>query len=237
MQDGLTEADAVEWITRANRRWADGHPLFAIVDPDDGRLLGQVGLNVNARHGSAEGHYWVNASDRQRGVALRALGLVADWGFSTGIERLFVVIHPENVASNRLAERMGFTREGILRSHEPVKGERPDLVSWSLLPGDPRPWHRPDASVPVGATPRQDGSVPIAARRLWSARTRRSGRAPADSYNGGWHGLGPPGRPSRAENEGGTAGRRARPARRRGRHPCRMGTMAENRSPRSVPGA
>ena len=143
MQDGLTEADAVEWIHRCNERWTDGHPRFAIVHPkDDGRLLGQVGLNVNARHVSAEGHYWVTASNRQRGVASRALGLVADWGFSNGIERLFLLIHPENVASNRLAERMGFTREGVLRSYMPVKDQRPDLVSWSLLSGDQRRWHR-----------------------------------------------------------------------------------------------
>lgn len=141
MQEGFTQAEAVQWIDRANERWSDGHPLFAIVDPDDDRLLGEVGLNVNARHISAEGHYWVTASDRQRRVASRALGLVADWGFSNGIERLFLVIHPENVASNRLAESMGFTREGILRSYEPIKGERPDMVSWSLLPGDARPWH------------------------------------------------------------------------------------------------
>ena len=141
MKDGLTEAEAAEWILRANSRWADGHPLFAIVDRDD-RLLGEVGLNVNARHVSAEGHYWVTASERRRGVARRALGLVADWGFSNGIQRLFLVIHPENLASNRLAETMGFTREGVLRSYEPVKNQRPDLVSWSLLPDDPRPWHR-----------------------------------------------------------------------------------------------
>lgn len=142
MQDGLTEAGAVEWINRSNERWADGYPRFAIVHPEHGRLLGQVGLNVNERHVSAEGHYWVKASDRQRGVASRALGMVADWGFSNGIERLFLVIHPENVASNRLAESMGFIREGVLRSYEPIKGRRPDLVSWSLLPADPRPWHQ-----------------------------------------------------------------------------------------------
>jgi [ribosomal protein S5]-alanine N-acetyltransferase len=140
MQDGLSEAEAVEWIDRSNQRWPDGYPRFAIVDADDDRLLGQVGLNVNVRHVSAEGHYWVTAPNRQRGVASCALGLVADWGFAKGIQRLFLVIHPENDASNRLAERMGFTREGVLRSYEPVKGQRPDLVSWSLLPADPRPW-------------------------------------------------------------------------------------------------
>ena len=48
----------------------------------------------------------------------------------------------ENTPSNRLAERLGFSREGVLRSYEPFKGHRPDLASWSLLPHDPRPWHR-----------------------------------------------------------------------------------------------
>ena len=141
MEDDLTEAGAVEWINEATEWWSRGQPRFAIVDPDDDRLLGQVGLGVNSRHLSAEGYYWVVPSERGRGVAFAALGLVADWGFSKGIERLFLLVHPENIASNRLAERMGFVREGVLRSYEPVKDSRPDLVSWSLLPDDPRPWH------------------------------------------------------------------------------------------------
>jgi RimJ/RimL family protein N-acetyltransferase len=89
---------------------------------------------------SAEAHYWVVASERGRGVASRALSFLIDWGFSKAIERVFLVIHPENKASNRLAASLGFTREGLLRSYEPIKGDRPDLVSWSLLPSDPRPW-------------------------------------------------------------------------------------------------
>jgi RimJ/RimL family protein N-acetyltransferase len=90
---------------------------------------------------SAEGYYWVVPSERGRGVASQGLGLVTDWGFSKGIERLFLLIHPENRASNRLVAKMGFVREGILRAYEPVKDQRPDLVSWSLLPNDQRLWH------------------------------------------------------------------------------------------------
>lgn len=141
MPDGLTESGAVEWIKRATEWWPKGHPRFAIVDADDDHLLGQVGLAVNLQQLSAEGYYWVVATERGRGVASRALGLVADWGFAKGIERLFLLIHPENEASNRLAAKMGFVREGILRSYELVKDKRTDLVSWSLLPHDPRRWH------------------------------------------------------------------------------------------------
>jgi len=140
MKDGLTEAEAGEWIETGNERWPKGHLRFAVVDAHDDHLLGQVGLNFNPRHVSAEAHYWVAASERGRGVASRALSLLIDWGLSKGIERVFLVIHPENNPSNRLAARLGFIREGVLRSYEPIKGDRPDLVSWSLLPSDPRPW-------------------------------------------------------------------------------------------------
>ena len=140
MKDGLTEAEAAEWIVTGNERWSNGHPRFAFVGADDDRLLGQVGLNFNPRHLSAEAYYWVAPTERGRGVASKALSLVIDWGFSKGIERIFLVIYPENGASNRVALKLGFTREGILRSYEPIKGRRPDLVSWSRLPDDPRPW-------------------------------------------------------------------------------------------------
>ena len=64
MKDGLTEGEAGEWIDIGNERWPMGHPRFAVVDAQDDHLLGQVGLNFNPRHVSAEAHYWV--------VALRA---------------------------------------------------------------------------------------------------------------------------------------------------------------------
>jgi RimJ/RimL family protein N-acetyltransferase len=45
---------------------------------------------------------------------------------------------PDNDASQRVAERCGFTREGVLRSHTPFKGGRRDTVLFSLLPGELR---------------------------------------------------------------------------------------------------
>lgn len=140
MKEGLTQDEAVQWIERSNDRWPAGHPRFAIEDVTDGRLLGQVGAGVDARLGSAEGYYWVTPGARGRGVAATALALLADWLFANGIERLYLLIHPVNEASNRVAARCGFTREGVLRAYEPFKGARPDLVSWSLLPQDPKPW-------------------------------------------------------------------------------------------------
>jgi RimJ/RimL family protein N-acetyltransferase len=65
--------------------------------------------------------------------------LLARWAFADlGIERLQLTCGPDNGASQRVTERAGFTREGVLRSHLPFKGQRRDTVVFSLLPGELR---------------------------------------------------------------------------------------------------
>jgi ribosomal-protein-alanine N-acetyltransferase len=140
MKQGLTEKEARDWIERANTMWTDGHPRFAIVDAEGDRLLGQIGMAVVEQYQSAEAYYWVTADERRQGVASTALGLLADWAFEHDIERLYLLVDPENEDSHRVAAQSRFTREGQLRAFERVKGLRRDLVSWSLLPDDPRPW-------------------------------------------------------------------------------------------------
>jgi RimJ/RimL family protein N-acetyltransferase len=81
----------------------------------------------------------VAGPERGRGVASAAVGVICDWAFANGLERLHLVVHPDNEASHRVAQRCGFTREGTLRGYERFKGSRPDVVSWSLLSSDPRP--------------------------------------------------------------------------------------------------
>ena len=54
------------------------------------------------------------------------------------LARLELTCGPDNLASQRVAERCGFTREGVLRSHVPFKGARRDSVVFSLLPGELR---------------------------------------------------------------------------------------------------
>lgn len=47
--------------------------------------------------------------------------------------RVQLLTHPENAASQRVAERSGFLQEGVLRAWEPFKGEQPDVQMWSRL--------------------------------------------------------------------------------------------------------
>ena len=64
--------------------------------------------------------------------------LIARWAFNElGVQRLELTTAPENVASQRVAERAGFTREGVLRGLVATKSNgRRDSVMFSLLPAD-----------------------------------------------------------------------------------------------------
>jgi RimJ/RimL family protein N-acetyltransferase len=53
--------------------------------------------------------------------------------------RAHLITHLDNLASQRVAERCGYQREGVLRAWEPIKADQPDVVIWSRLASDPAP--------------------------------------------------------------------------------------------------
>jgi RimJ/RimL family protein N-acetyltransferase len=109
---------------------------FAILDRGGEELLGGIGVRAGDE-GVAELGYWVKAGARGRGVATRAVVLVARFAFDElGAARVQLVTEPDNVASQRVAEKAGFIREGTLRSFLSFKGRRRDAVMFSLLPGE-----------------------------------------------------------------------------------------------------
>ena len=87
---------------------------------------------------AAETSYFLRASVRGRGLATRAVLLAADWGFrERGLARVFLRVNPENASSVALAERAGFTYEGIERSSAASPdGRRFDSRVYSLLPAE-----------------------------------------------------------------------------------------------------
>jgi RimJ/RimL family protein N-acetyltransferase len=112
-----------------------GTQQFAIVQ--DGRVVGSIGMGVNNSHTGHIG-YWCAREARGRGVTTRALRLLCKHGLEDlRLERLELITDPDNLASRRVAEKVGFKCEGVLRSHllHP-DGRRRDSVMFSLLPGE-----------------------------------------------------------------------------------------------------
>jgi RimJ/RimL family protein N-acetyltransferase len=92
---------------------------------------------ASARQG--EIGYGVGPAARGRGVATRTLRIVTDRGFDElGLERIELWIDVTNPASEVVAERAGYRREGVLRSYWFKEDLRRDLGVWSRLRGDRR---------------------------------------------------------------------------------------------------
>jgi RimJ/RimL family protein N-acetyltransferase len=139
-----TRRDARAYIATARRGWKDGSLwTFAVTDAETADVLGSCGVGWQDRPNAvAEIGYWVRSGDRGRGVATRAVELASQWVFDEcGVARLQLRADSLNVASQRVAERAGFQREGVLRSvsYSRRQERRVDYVLYSLLRDEPRP--------------------------------------------------------------------------------------------------
>jgi RimJ/RimL family protein N-acetyltransferase len=136
------EADAYAFFESREEARVRGEELsFAFADPGGSAAVlgGGSVYGIDLEQGRAAVGYWLTPAARGRGVATRATLLMASWAFDTlGVARLELTCGPDNVASQRVAVRCGFVREGVLRSHMPFKGRRRDTVMFSLLPGELR---------------------------------------------------------------------------------------------------
>jgi RimJ/RimL family protein N-acetyltransferase len=137
-----TETDARDYFAEQEEASLRGDALnFALVEPhDQDVVLGGVSLHeVRLDQGCPAVGYWLAPGARGRGAATHAVPLLARWAFAElGLARLELTCGPDNVASQHVAERCGFSREGLLRSHVPFKGARRDSVINGLLPGELR---------------------------------------------------------------------------------------------------
>ncbi|PZF90476.1 GNAT family N-acetyltransferase [Micromonospora deserti] len=122
------------WLTGAAAR-------LLILDAVTGEPAGSCGLTYSDPDaGEATIGYALLPSARGRGTATRAVRLLAGWAFGpAGIARLAAGTMPENTASHRVLERVGFRREGLLRGRLPgLDGTRIDDLIFGLLPGELR---------------------------------------------------------------------------------------------------
>jgi RimJ/RimL family protein N-acetyltransferase len=130
-----TEADARAFV-QGDVAGIGAHQYAVTVG---GRLVGSIGMKVNEMRSGHIG-YWCVSDARGRGVTTRALRLLCRHSIEElRLERLELITDPDNHASQRVAEKVGFQREGVLRSHllHP-DGRRRDSVMFSLLPGELR---------------------------------------------------------------------------------------------------
>lgn len=145
MPQPYTLEHATQLISSCEASWreqGEDTPL-AIADVSTDEPVGQAVLFwEHANRGVVELGYWVGSQARGRGIASRAVSLLCVWLFAElGYERVELRVEPANVGSRRVAEKAGFSFEGVARSVKwhARSGDRLDLAIYSRLPGDAAP--------------------------------------------------------------------------------------------------
>lgn len=136
---GYSAEENAKFISTRTDEWqGDKHYSFAVFAADSGRFLGGAGLNFIERvRGRANLGYWIRSSDTGRGFATRAAKLVANFGLTAlAFTRVEIVAATANMASQRVAEKVGAQREGVMRHGVVIHGRPMDAVLFALLPGE-----------------------------------------------------------------------------------------------------
>jgi [ribosomal protein S5]-alanine N-acetyltransferase len=131
-----TLADGEAWLKRMNGIQAGGTALqFVIVDMQAGHAIGTC-LLFGHDEGSARAElgYVLARACWGRGLMHEALTALLGCAFTRmGLRRLEAEVNPHNAASGRALQRLGFTREGLLRQRWVDKGEAHDVEAYGLL--------------------------------------------------------------------------------------------------------
>ena len=138
LRAGMTAEQTADFLQRTMERYrTDGFGIEAAIDRVSGALIGWAGLAVP--HflpevlPAVEVGWRLSGPYRGRGLATEAGAAAVRWGFTGGgLTRLVSIYEPENVASGKVMEHLGFTP--YLATHHPERGE--DLIVTELTVGE-----------------------------------------------------------------------------------------------------
>jgi RimJ/RimL family protein N-acetyltransferase len=134
------QIDGLAWCTKAatERRDSGAGDHYGVLRREDGRLVGCLWTGRTdwvAR--CTDVSYAVGEDARGFGLAPEAVdALAVALLLEHGFQRVEIRVAPGNLASRRVAEKAGFTYEGLLRNAGTVHGGRIDVQVWSLVVGD-----------------------------------------------------------------------------------------------------
>jgi RimJ/RimL family protein N-acetyltransferase len=135
-EEDPTEISVRRFIARQPALRARGEFLgLAVTDATKRPFLGHVMVHtVSWRHRRAEVGYWLVKPARGRGIGATAVELLVDWAFTAlDLDRIEITTTADNRAARRLAQKLGFAEEGVMRARNHERGRRVDVVMLARL--------------------------------------------------------------------------------------------------------
>jgi RimJ/RimL family protein N-acetyltransferase len=117
---------------------ASGRPSGSLVIADamTGVPLGQCGIDGWSSGDAAQIGYWLAPKGRGRGIATRAVVLLATWLFALGASRVFLTVVEDNRPSIAVAHRAGFLLEEQTGEQTVWRGRRHEVLAFAVSAED-----------------------------------------------------------------------------------------------------
>lgn len=145
-----TTGDTSAFIRESVQAWKEDRAWdYSIrLSSDPSRHLGNVSLWTVSKLGKiAEIGYWVRSDETSKGICTEAVDRILEEAFTAlGYHKTVLRIAVGNDASDRVAQKLGFTREGVLREELLIRGNWVDHSLWSLLDREYRALRRSGAA-------------------------------------------------------------------------------------------
>ena len=132
-----TPEETAAFIHSSRQQWAENNGFQAGII-ERGAIAGVIGFSrLDWANRSASLGYWLAEASHGRGIVTNATHALIDHAFSAWqLNRLEIRAGTENVSSQRIPERLGFTKEGIMREAERIGDRYIDHVLYSTLASD-----------------------------------------------------------------------------------------------------
>lgn len=132
-----TTVDTTSFIRDSIQAWKEDRAWdYSIrMRTDPGTHVGNISMWTVSKLGKiTEIGYWVRTDRTSRGICTEAVGRLLEEVFTgMGYHKAVLRIAVGNDASDRVAEKLGFTKEGTLREELLIRGNWVDHTLWSLL--------------------------------------------------------------------------------------------------------
>ena len=130
-EDGVAE----NWIATHQDKFEKGEFIvFAIADATEDYLIGSISLTMGKNSERAELGYWIGKDYWAQGFCTEAARALLAYGFNTmSLHRIYAHHFERNPASGRVMQKIGMTREGMLREHVKKWDKFENIVCYGIL--------------------------------------------------------------------------------------------------------
>ena len=129
----------IEWLRARRAEFdSDGDYSYGIFNPEETRVIGGLGVHRRVGPGAFEIGYWMNSQFTQKGMMTEAVTATTKAVFETqNPDRIEIRCDPENIASNRVAEKCGYQNEGTWKRRLiGLNDARHDANIWTMYKTD-----------------------------------------------------------------------------------------------------